>query len=649
MLEQPNNIIKVLVWLLFLAGVSVGGSQLIDWAFKQAQDDTSIIDALGRQRMLSQAMGKSILSYAMARSSLQIMEDRIYVLNSYVDSMRRIYSMHVIPPAKKGGLIHKQFVVEKGKTIPVPASFTRLVNESFGYNTGMSLDIISINPINPQKKITTTHAKAAYNFLINSPKQTFLYPTEERGKYILNFYTADTATDKTCISCHTRITGLPYNIGDILGIREYKILFSDDIALGKSELSPSLAPYKNAVKIFLRTIIAMKVGGDYPVDLAMDKTRTIRPIDDDKAQKKIVEIENKFGEVSQSVTLLFSSGANSVPYRIARRDVVVQTQQLMELNNDLVKIYTTIASHHQFMVTASVGIVGLMTIVILGIAGVYVVEHIRSKKLMQKQQMLLEQVVSDRTVDLREANTKLENEIKVHMLTEESLQSSQENLQKLASRMEEIREIERQWIAQEIHDQLGGDLVKLNMDIFLLQDGSESVTINFRERLDEMQVVLKRAIKIVRKVGNSLNPVNLDQFGVLTALEWEMHENQKRFSTICSVRPDSQNVRMEKSREHILYRIGQEALNNAWRHAEANNIELGLYLDKDQVRLTIHDDGVGFEFETLSNDKLSLGISGMTERVRQHGGKLSIDSHVGKGSLITARLPRLPDDRIDEL
>jgi signal transduction histidine kinase len=611
MSESPNNLLKILAWLMFLVGVSVGGAQWIDWAFKQAQDDTYIVDALGRQRMLSQAMGKSVLSYAMARSSLQIMQDRIHILDSYVDSMRRIYSMHVIPPAKTGGLIHKQFAVEEGKNIPVPASFTRLVNEAFGSSTGMSLDIIAHNPINPEKKIATIHAEKAYNFLINSPAATFLHPKEEDGKYFLIFYTADTATDETCISCHTNITGLPYNIGDILGIREFKILFSNDAALGKSELSPSLAPYDNAVNIFLQTLNAMKNGGEYPVDLAMTKTKTIRSINNDQAQEKIVEIENKFEEVSRSVMFLLNSDADSTPYRISRRDVVIQTQKLMELNNDLVNIYTAIASQHQFLVTASISFAGLWTVVVVGLTGVYVARRRRSERLLQEQQIQLERLVSDRTADLLETNTKLENEIKVHMLTEESLQNSKANLLKLSSRMEEVREAERQWIAQEIHDQLGGDLAKLNMDICLLQSASQSIVIRLEERLDQMQVVLKRAIKTVRKVGNSLNPVNLKQFGVLTALEWEMHENQKRFAATYSILPDSQNVRMEKSREHTLFRIGQEALTNAGRHSEAKIIELGLYLDDHEVRLLIHDDGCGFEPEKLSNDMLSLGIPGM--------------------------------------
>jgi signal transduction histidine kinase len=649
MLAKPKNNIKILVWLVFFVVLPAGGAKWIDWAFVQAQDDTHIVDALGRQRMLSQAMGKSILSYAMARSSLQILQDRIHILNSYLDSMRQIYSMHVIPPAKSGGLVQKDFTLKEGKYIPVPASFTRMVNDDFGNKTDMSLAIISPNPINPEKKIITAHAQKANDYLIDFPHKIFLFPTEENSKYVLNFYTADTATDDTCITCHTKITGIDYELGDVLGIREYKIIFSDDIALGKSELSPSLSPYKNAVKIFLKTIIAMKIGGDYPLDLAMTATKTIQAIDYPKVQQKIVEIEDEFGEVSRSVTLLLSSGADSVPYRIARRDVVVQTQKLMELNNDLVTIYTAIAAQHQLMVTVSVSFIGLWMAVVLVIVGVYIAKHLRFKMLMQEQQVQLERIVTSRTADLQETNTKLENEIQVHMLTEASLQESQKNLLKLSSRMEEVRDNERQWIAQEVHDQLGGDLAKLNMDVCLLKDGAPNVVMKLEERLDEMQVVLKRAIKTVRKVGNSLNPINLVEFGVLTALEWELFENQKHFAATYTLLPDSQNVRMEKSREHMFYRIGQEALTNAGRHSQAQNINLGLYLDAKEVRLIIQDDGIGFDLQKLKNNFHNLGIPGMTERTRQYGGELTINTVINKGTVITARVPKLPDDRIEEL
>ncbi|MBF0446258.1 MAG: hypothetical protein HQL68_11785, partial [Magnetococcales bacterium] len=148
---------------------------------------------------------------------------------------------------------------------------------------------------------------------------------------------------------------------------------------------------------------------------------------------------------------------------------------------------------------------------------------------------------------------------------------------------------------------------------------------------------------------NSLNPINLEEFGVLTALEWEMFENQKHFAATYTLLPDSQNVRMEKTREHMFYRIGQEALTNAGRHGNAKNIVLGLYLDRDEVRLLIEDDGVGFDKEKLKNSFRNLGIPGMTERVKQHGGKLTITTAPNKGTVIIASVPKLPEDRIEEL
>lgn len=93
---------RILAGLLLLGSVALAGGFWIDHSLAMAKDDAYIIDALGRQRMLSQAMGKSILSYAMARSSYQVVENQTRTLDHYIDAMRKVYTSLVIPPRRTG-------------------------------------------------------------------------------------------------------------------------------------------------------------------------------------------------------------------------------------------------------------------------------------------------------------------------------------------------------------------------------------------------------------------------------------------------------------------------------------------------------------------------------------------------------------------
>ncbi len=104
-------------------------SSIVFVAIKNSQEDAEITNALGRQRMLAQAMGKSIFAYERAKSRLQIIEQQVSYLNSYITKMRRVYTEKIVQPARKIGL-GLSMDPENHSTIPFPATFTRMVNEN---------------------------------------------------------------------------------------------------------------------------------------------------------------------------------------------------------------------------------------------------------------------------------------------------------------------------------------------------------------------------------------------------------------------------------------------------------------------------------------------------------------------------------------
>jgi methyl-accepting chemotaxis protein len=324
--------------ILSLLVVIAGG--LIDSYSAHVGEDVQTIDALGRQRMLTQAMGKAAFGYAMAKARINTIERQIISLDSYITKMRGTYTQSVIKVAKKIKLgISMDPSSESHPAVPFPATFARVVNEKFGKGKEMDVDIISENPINPAQSLKSDLDREANNFLKNNPDKVFSKTFEKDGKLLLGMYTADIATVQACASCHTQRMGTEFKVGDMLGIRRYETVFSDNIAVGRAELNANLNEYETAQKIFYQTLQAAKSGGSYPADLKMSSTKELAKIENQNIQSKITEIGGMFQQFTSSVQKLVASEANSSPYREAQSLILVESNRLRKLSNDLVQTY----------------------------------------------------------------------------------------------------------------------------------------------------------------------------------------------------------------------------------------------------------------------------------------------------------------------
>ncbi len=332
--------------ILFL--VVAGSGFVITWSLNEASEDTGLTNALGRQRMLTQAMGKSALGFAMAKSRIKTIEQQISSLDRYITKMRGAYTQSIIKTAKKVNLaISMHPESDSLPSAPYPATFTRMVNQKFGENQDFAIDIISESPINPDKTLKTDLDKEANAFLKNSPDDVFLKTFEEKGKLHIALYTADRASVQACASCHTAMMGKPFKVGDVLGIRKYRLIFSNNVAVGQAELSAKLDEFETAKTLFAETLRAVKTGGDYPVDMAGNRLKAIAAVSDSLIQKKITQVEFKFTQFTASVDRLINSKVNSEPYRVAQLNLMLQSNELRKLSDDLVRIYTKIAEKNQ--------------------------------------------------------------------------------------------------------------------------------------------------------------------------------------------------------------------------------------------------------------------------------------------------------------
>lgn len=363
--QKVYGAIALLSVLVVLAGM------VIDHYSGVIAEDVQIVDALGRQRMLTQAMGKAAFGYAMSRGRLKTIEDQTKSLDSYITKMRGTYTKSVIKVAKAIKLpISMNPAREPHPAVPFPATFARVVNEKFGKGNELSVDIISENPVNPLQSLKTDMDREANNFLKNNPDKIFTKTIEENGKLYVGMYTADIATVPACANCHTQRMGIPFKVGDMLGIRYYKTVFSDDIAVGKAELNAQLDEYETASKIFTQTLQAAKRGGEFPADLSMKSMKSMESIDDPKIQQKISQIEGMFREFSQSVRDMVDSEINSNEYRKAQVNILKQSNELRGLCNDLVHTYENDVAgknrHNMDLANTGSGIIAL--IIQIGIA-----------------------------------------------------------------------------------------------------------------------------------------------------------------------------------------------------------------------------------------------------------------------------------------
>jgi len=220
-----------------------------------------------------------------------------------------------------------------------------------------------------------------------------------------------------------------------------------------------------------------------------------------------------------------------------------------------------------------------------------------------------------------------------------------EQLRALTARAQFTREEEATRIAREIHDELGSALTSLRWDLERVDQAVAeardlSELADLPRKIRDLISLTDAAVNAVRKISLELRPPGLDQLGLVEAIEWQAQRFQAQTGITCICVCSLESVDLNSEQSTALYRISQEALTNVLRHAEATKVEIRIVQEKDNLVLTIQDNGRGIrESDTLG--KQSLGILGMRERAHLVHGKITISGDKGKGTVITVRVPNL--------
>jgi PAS domain S-box-containing protein len=264
----------------------------------------------------------------------------------------------------------------------------------------------------------------------------------------------------------------------------------------------------------------------------------------------------------------------------------------------------------------------------------------------QRLNAQLEQRVADRTAALLAANAELHSEVAERIRAEAELAESREQLRGLSARLEAAREEERTRLAREVHDELGGALTSLKMDVARLRRGAEAGDFaGVGAGAVAALALIDQTIHTVRRIATDLRPGILDDFGLIAAIEWQLQEFEQRSGLECHFATDVAELDMDPDSATAVFRVFQETLTNVARHAQASRVEVRLSVDADDLTLEVSDNGRGISENELFGSR-SLGLLGMRERVHLLVGELEIRGQPGVGTVVRVRLPlaRLKSD-----
>jgi signal transduction histidine kinase len=273
-----------------------------------------------------------------------------------------------------------------------------------------------------------------------------------------------------------------------------------------------------------------------------------------------------------------------------------------------------------------VGITGTVLVLLSALAALYL--EVRRRRLAQ--QKLLE---TDE--ELQRMNRTLESQ--VEQRTHE-LSGARQRLRELSERLITAQEQERRHLARELHDQTGQSLTAIRLHVMDVVRGSPGAV----ARLNDCLGVVDGTIAQIRGMALNLRPTMLDDLGLVDALEWVLGQQARAAGWVTSFEPEEPDCELGPDVQTACFRIAQEALTNAARHARASHVQLALRQADGWLELTLADDGEGFDLahsQTPGERRKHFGLVSMSERASLLGGRLDIHTAPGAGTRIVARFP----------
>jgi signal transduction histidine kinase len=255
----------------------------------------------------------------------------------------------------------------------------------------------------------------------------------------------------------------------------------------------------------------------------------------------------------------------------------------------------------------------------------------------------IEASISQATLHGRRYYTVILRDVTERLRAESALERSKEELQEMAKASATAREQEKGRIARELHDELAQSLAMLGMDLDWLREnmrGDEA----YAAKIAAMRKLLAGTVAATRRIAAEMRPLVLDDLGLVAAAEWLVEKFRERYAIACSISILPPQFELADPYATAVFRIMQEALANAARHAGASRVDVAMTFRDGEVRVEVRDDGRGFD-PGHPRKATSFGLVGLRERVHLVHGAIHIDSAPGRGTCIDVRIP-VPEEAL---
>lgn len=219
------------------------------------------------------------------------------------------------------------------------------------------------------------------------------------------------------------------------------------------------------------------------------------------------------------------------------------------------------------------------------------------------------------------------------------LQASQQQISDLFGRLVTAQENERTRIARDLHDQVGQHIAGLSIGLSNLKRKRGGGRDEILAAVTWMQREMTALAQEIRNVSHELHPTAFHHAGLVRALRVACSQFEHRQGIVVAFRADADLGPIDHQVELGLYRVAQELLHNVAKHASARRVEVDLTRLPDGVRLTVADDGKGFNLGEIRRGAGGLGLVSIEERVRSMRGQVDIRTTPGRGTLVEVQIP----------
>jgi len=217
-----------------------------------------------------------------------------------------------------------------------------------------------------------------------------------------------------------------------------------------------------------------------------------------------------------------------------------------------------------------------------------------------------------------------------------------ENQRFYVQQVTKAQEEERKRIARELHDDTTQELIVLSRELDNLFSKSISLSEGEKLQLHKLWQQTDSIIAGIKRLSQDLRPSALDRLGLLPALEWLASNVEEHSGITVEFISHGDEHQLDHESELVLFRIAQEALNNVWRHSGASTARIIVEFHNSGTKITIEDNGQGFRIPAGMGDLAKegkLGLAGMQERARLLDATVSVQSKLGKGTVVTVESP----------